>query len=72
MRIPDFSIIDEYLKERPADPAAYDPTSGSWKIVSQPLRDLYIQKSTDLETLNIVLRDWGSASWADKRLTEPI
>lgn len=72
VRIPDFSVIDEYLKERPADPAAYDPTSGSWKIVSQPLRDFYIQKSTDLETLDVILCDWGSASWVDKHLTEPI
>ena len=72
VRIPDFSVIDEYLKERPADPAAYDPTSGSWKIVSQPLKDFYIQKSTDLETLDIILCDWGSASWVDKHLTEPI
>lgn len=66
VRIPDFSTIDKYLKERPADPAAYDPTSESWKIASQPLRDFYIQKSTDLQTLDIALCDWGSASWVDK------
>lgn len=72
VRIPDFSIIDKYLQERPAGPAAYDPTSESWNIVSQPLRDFYIQKSTDLNTLDIALCDWGSASWVDKHLTELI
>ncbi|KAL4783991.1 kinase-like domain-containing protein [Aspergillus varians] len=72
IQITDFSIIDDYLKATPADPAAYDSTSDSSTIVSQPLRDFYIRESSDLLTLNVALCDWGSASWTDHHLTEVI
>lgn len=69
VRIGDSSIIDDYLAETPADAAAYDPTSDSSAIVSQPLRDFYIQESSDLMSLDVTLCDWGSASWTNKHLT---
>lgn len=72
VQIPDLSIIDDYLKNTTPDPAAYDPDSDSWAIVSQPLRDFYIRESTDLMTLDVALCDWGSASWIDNHLTEVI
>ncbi|KAK9235405.1 kinase-like domain-containing protein [Lipomyces kononenkoae] len=72
VQLTDFSIIDDYLRETPADPAALDPTSDSSTIVSQPLRDFYIPESSDLMTLNIALCDWGSASWSHNHLTEVI
>ncbi|KAK9243458.1 hypothetical protein V1506DRAFT_508474 [Lipomyces tetrasporus] len=55
IQITDFSIIDDYLKEMPADPAAYDCTSDSSTIVSQPLRDFYVRESSDLMTLDVAL-----------------
>lgn len=59
VQIPDFSIIDDYLKETPADPSAYDPNPDPCAIVSQPLTDFYIQESSDLTTLDIALCDWS-------------
>ncbi|KAK9367916.1 kinase-like domain-containing protein [Lipomyces kononenkoae] len=72
VQIPDFSVIDDYLRETPTDLAAYEPTSDSSTIVSQPLRDFYIRESSDLMTLNIALCDWGSASSTVDHLTDVI
>lgn len=72
VQIPDLSIIDDYLKNTTPDPVAYDPGSDTSTIVSQPLRDFYVRESTDLTTLDVVLCDWGSASWIDNHLTEVI
>ncbi|KAL5342160.1 kinase-like domain-containing protein [Aspergillus crustosus] len=71
IQIPELSIIDDYLKATPSDPAAYDSTSDSSTIV-QPLRDFYIRESSDLTSLNVVLCDWGSASWTGHHLTDLI
>lgn len=71
VQIADFSIIDDYLEETPADATAYGPDSDSL-IMSQPLRDFYIQESSDLTTLDVTLSDWGSASWTVQHLTEVI
>jgi serine/threonine-protein kinase SRPK3 len=72
VQIPDLSIIEDYLKDTTPDPMAYDPSSDPSTIVSQPLKDFYIRKSTDLMTLDVALCDWGSASWIDNHLTEVI
>lgn len=70
IRISDFSIIDDYLAKTSADTAAFNPTSDSSEIVSQPLRDFYIRDYSDLMYLDVILCDWGSASWTNNHLTE--
>lgn len=62
VQINDLSIIDDYLKETPADPTAYDSASESSAIVSQSLREFYVREFSDLTALDIALCDWGSAS----------
>lgn len=57
VQIPDLSIIEDYLKDTTPDPMAYDPSSDPSTIVSQPLKDFYIRKSTDLMTLDVALCD---------------
>ncbi|KAE8154411.1 kinase-like domain-containing protein [Aspergillus avenaceus] len=71
IQIPDLAIINDYLRKTPAD-LAVAPTSGSHILPSQPLRDFYIPKSSDLGDLDVALCDWGSASWTNKHLTEVI
>lgn len=67
LQFPDLSIIDEYLKDTPAADPSTDPP-----FKSQPLRNFYLRKSTNLMTLNIALCDWGPASWIGDHLTELI
>ncbi|KAJ5958103.1 uncharacterized protein N7479_005253 [Penicillium vulpinum] len=59
VQIPELSIIDDYLRNTTPDPVAYNPSSDPSVIMSQPLRDFYIQESTDLMTLDVALCDWG-------------
>ncbi|KAJ5724073.1 hypothetical protein N7488_002108 [Penicillium malachiteum] len=72
VQIPDLSIIDDYLQKTTPGPEAYDSTSDSSAIVSQPLIEFYIQRSTNFMTLNVALYDWSTASWADNHLAEVI
>lgn len=58
IRISDFSTIDDYLARTST---AVSPTSDSPEIVSQPLKDFYIRRLTDLVSLGVTLCDWGSA-----------
>lgn len=69
----DFSLIQDYLSHMPLpkqnkDEKDYTP------IVSVPLRCSYFSDAQfqDIDGFDVVLGDWGVASWADKHLIENI
>lgn len=72
MQLEDVSLIStSYLSATPANPAAFDPSSKPWLIKSQPI-SLYCPYSEQTSEVNIVLGDWGVATWSDAHLTELI
>ena len=72
VQLEDESLISaSYLAATAADPAAFDPSTKPWMIKSQPIA-LYCPDFKLTSEVNIVLGDWGVATWGNAHLTELI
>lgn len=72
VQLEDESLISaSYLPATPADPAAFDLPTKPWLIKSQPIA-LCCPDFKLTSEVNIVLGDWGVATWSDEHLTELI
>ncbi|KAI9929454.1 hypothetical protein MW887_000926 [Aspergillus wentii] len=65
-------ISDLYLPNNPPDPAAYNSSTDPSIIKCQPLKHDYFHQGADFLDFDIVLGDWGVASWTRFHLSELI
>ncbi|KAN0074302.1 Protein kinase-like domain containing protein [Elaphomyces granulatus] len=71
IKIRDYSVIDEYLDKTANDTGIFDPIRPGVQCRWAP-RDFGVTDMLELETLDIALCDWGTASWVHNHLSEII